>query len=135
MQEWVKKAQYGNQQIGDKSAIDRFWLTGDLRITPQEQITFLQRLQQEKLPFSKRSIAIVKNIMILEQTPQYTLRGKTGWSNYGEANLPQQGWLVGYVEQDKNTYFFTTHIDIRDPLDAKARMAITRSSLKDLGLL
>jgi beta-lactamase class D len=42
---------------------------------------------------------------------------------------------VGYVEQNKNTYFFATHIDIREPLDAKARMVITRSCLKDLGLL
>jgi beta-lactamase class D len=135
MTRWVQKAQYGNQKIGGKGAIDSFWLTGDLRITPQEQVAFLQRLQQEKLPFSKRSIAMVKNIMILEQTPQYTMRAKTGWSNYGEANLPQQGWLVGYVEQNKNTYFFATHIDIREPLDAKARMVITRSCLKDLGLL
>jgi beta-lactamase class D len=42
---------------------------------------------------------------------------------------------VGYVEQNKNVYFFATNIDINKPDDLPARIEITRNSLKDLGLL
>lgn len=44
MQKMVMQSGYGNQKIGSKEDIDKFWLTGDLRITPQEQIQFLRRL-------------------------------------------------------------------------------------------
>lgn len=101
MKTWVTKAAYGNQNIGDKKDIDQFWLEGKLRITPQAQIEFLQRLYKEELPFSKRSFSIVKDIMILEKTPEYTLRGKTGWAGFGSDAMPQIGWYVGYVEKGK----------------------------------
>jgi beta-lactamase class D len=136
MQTWVTKAAYGNQAIGDKESIDQFWLEGELRITPQAQVEFLQRLYKEELPFSKRSISIVKDIMISEKTPEYTLRGKTGWVGFGSQTRPQIGWYVGYVERDKDVYFFAININIRnDKKDAAARVEVTRRCLKDLGLL
>jgi len=57
-----------------------FWLGGELQITPQEQIQFLKRLHSNDLPFSEKTIAIVKDIMIVEQTPDYRIRAKTGWA-------------------------------------------------------
>lgn len=69
MQEWIADIGYGNQNIGSAAEIDAFWLTGDLRIIPQEQFQFLQRLYKDELPFSENTIAIVKDIMIVEQTP------------------------------------------------------------------
>ena len=66
MQKWVTKVGYGNQKIGSKENIDTFWLEGEIRITPQEQIQFLQRLYKNDLPFSKRSQSIVKDIAIVE---------------------------------------------------------------------
>ncbi len=75
---------------------------------------------------------LVKDIMVREQTPAYTWRGKTGWLT---STKPELGWFVGYLEQNKNVYFFATTIDMRNPSDAPARIEITRRSLKDLGLL
>lgn len=136
MQTWVTKAAYGNQAIGGKEAIDQFWLEGELRITPQAQVEFLQRFYREELPFSKRSFSIVKDIMISEKTPEYTLRGKTGWVGFGSRSRSQIGWYVGYLERGKEVYFFATNIDIRnDKKDATARVEITRRCLKDLALL
>ncbi|WP_081677595.1 class D beta-lactamase [Dolichospermum circinale] len=132
MQQWIDKVGYGNRQIGTSADIDRFWLQGPLKITPKAQIDFLQRLYQGNLPFSKRTMDLVKDIMVREQTPDYTLRAKTGWLS---SNKPQIGWFVGYVEQNKNVYFFATNIDINKPDDLSARVEITRNSLKDLGLL
>lgn len=132
MQQWIDKVGYGNRQLGGANDIDRFWLQGPLKITPKGQIEFLQRLYQNKLPFSPRTMALVKDIMVREQTPTYTLRGKTGWL---DASTPDLGWFVGYLEQNKNVYFFATTVDLLKSEDAPARIEVTRRSLKDLGLL
>jgi beta-lactamase class D len=70
--------------------------------------------------------------MVREQTPDYTLRGKTGLLN---STKPEVGWFVGYLEQNKNVYFFATTIDMRTPEDLPARIKITQRSLQELGLL
>ena len=132
MQQFINKVGYGNRQIGTAADIDHFWLQQPLQITPKEQIEFLQRLYQGDLPFSQRTINLVKDIMVREQTPDYTLRGKTGWLT---STKPEVGWFVGYLEQNKNVYFFATTLDMQKPEDAAARIEITRRSLKDLGLL
>jgi beta-lactamase class D len=132
MQEFIDQVGYGNRQIGTAEDIDRFWLEGPLQISPKAEIQFLQRLHRNNLPFSQRTMDLVKDIMVREQTPEYTLRGKTGWLN---STKPELGWFVGYLEQNKNVYFFATTMDMRQPSDAPMRIEITRRSLKDLGLL
>jgi beta-lactamase class D len=132
MQQFINEVGYGNGQIGTAETIDRFWLEGPLQITAEQQIEFLQRLYQGELPFSERSINLVKDMMILEQTPSYTLRGKTGWTT---STTPNNGWLVGYLEQNENVYFFATNIDLRSAEDAPLRMEVTRRCLQALGVL
>ncbi|MGB0563692.1 MAG: class D beta-lactamase [Spirulinaceae cyanobacterium] len=130
MQAWMAQLDYGNGAIGSPAAIDTFWLQGELRITPAEQIEFLQRLHAEALPFSAQTFATVKDIMIVEQTPDYTLRAKTGW-----ALDAQVGWYVGYLERGEEVYFFATNLDISDFDALPKRQAITRRCLAQLGLL
>ena len=130
MQTWLNNTGYGNQNIGTPEDIDTFWLKGELRITPQSQIQFLRRLHNNDLTFSEQSLSIVKNIMIVEQTPDYTLRAKTGW-----ATQSQTGWYVGYLEQDQNVYFFATNIDILNENDLSARIELTRRCLQEMKLL
>lgn len=132
MQQFINQVGYGNQQIGTAETIDHFWLDGPLKITAEQQIEFLQRLYQGDLPFSERSINLVKNFMVLEQTPSYTLRGKSGWTTSLD---PHMGLLVGYLEQNDNVYFFATNIDMPNPDDAPKRIDLTRRCLTDLGLL
>lgn len=135
MQQWVVQANYGNQTIGNQEDIDKFWLNGKLQITPQEQVQFLRRLYNNELPFSKRSLAIVKDIMINEKTPDYTIRGKTGWFGFGRKDIPNIGWYVGYVEKGDNVYFFATNINIRDQKDGATRLELTRRCFKELAVL
>ncbi|CAD5915549.1 Beta-lactamase OXA-5 [Planktothrix tepida] len=131
MKYWVTQADYGNKTIGKAENIDHFWLDGELRITPQEQIQFLRRLYSNELPFSTRSLSLVKDIMVAEKTQDYTIRAKTGWESKGTPNI---GWYVGYLEQNQNVYFFATNIDIHKPEDADARKVLTRRCLQDLSL-
>ncbi|MEC4985766.1 MAG: class D beta-lactamase [Oscillatoria sp. PMC 1068.18] len=128
MQDFINKVEYGNQNIGNAESIDRFWLDAELQITPEEQINFLRRLYRNDLPFQQRNIEIVKDIMIMEQTPNYVLRAKTGTTS-------TIGWYVGYLEQNDNVYFFATNIDIVAEKDIAARIEVTRLSLQELGLL
>lgn len=60
MKYWLDKANYGNADTS--GGIDKFWLTGGLRISPKQQIDFLKRLHDNKLPFSQRSVDIVKKL-------------------------------------------------------------------------
>ena len=135
MQQWVTQVGYGNQKIGSSNDIDQFWLQGELRITSEEQIQFLRRLYENDLPFSERSLAIVKDIMIMEKTPDYTITGKTGWVGVADDVTPKIGWYVGYLEKGENVYFFATNIDIRNENDAAARLEVTRRCFQDLAVL
>ena len=115
MQYYVDAVGYGNQNIGD----DLFWLDNTLQISPNEQVEFLNRLYQNDLPFSRRSMDIVREIMLLETDSGYRLRGKTGSGQVGDLYV---GWFVGYVEEKEHVYFFAIDIKSTDP-QANGRMA------------
>lgn len=124
MQTWVDSVSYGNQQIGRE--IDNFWLVGDLRISPIEQVEFLKKLIEEDLPFKKEVISTVKDILIEDENDTYTFRAKTGWATKGIG----VGWYVGYLEIDGRTYIFVNNLEIQDAEDANARKEITKEVFK-----
>lgn len=131
MQQYVSRFDYGNRDIS--GGIDQFWLSGGLRISPLEQVEFLRRLYAGELGVSDATTRIVKEILVLESTPQYRLSGKTGWAGLGDSI--GVGWLVGYLERGDEVYFFATNIPVRRNQDAAARLPITKASLKRLGLM
>ncbi len=131
MQKFITQVGYGNQRIGTDENIDKFWLEKPLQITPKQEIAFLQKVHAGNLPFSQRNLDLLKDIMIVEQTPTYTLRGKTGWVT---STNPNVGWFVGYLEQNNQVYYFATNIDMPNPKLAPARIKITRRCLEMLGL-
>ena len=130
MQHYVDLAGYGNRDIS--GGIDHFWLDGGLRISTEEQINLLVRLYRNELPFSQRTMDIVKDILINEKNDHYVLRAKTGWT---QRVHPQIGWWVGYVEQNGGAYFFAINIDISASGDAVAREKVARKILRELNLL
>lgn len=129
MKYWLDKSKYGNMDIS--GGVDLFWLKGGLRITPEQQIDFLKRLHDKRLPFSKRTTDIVKNIMIVKDTLGYILRAKTGWADDDKKST---GWYVGYLETKDNVYYFSNCIQTADFDKAKARVEITNQILDDLKL-
>jgi beta-lactamase class D len=110
MQQYIDAVGYGNQDI--RGPIDVFWLDGSLKISADEQVEFLKRLYQEDLPFSERSLKIVKGILALEKTDTDVLNGKTG---SGQVDGVYTGWFVGYVEKEGNAYFFATNLQAAHP--------------------
>ncbi len=132
MQHYIDTVGYGNRDIS--GGVDRFWLDGGLRISQSEQIEFLKRLYNNTLPFSERSMNIVKDIMLNEDTLGYKLRAKSGWAVRTEIDI---GWWVGWVEKGDDVYFFATNIESENPADnfPEARIVITRRILKELEVL
>jgi beta-lactamase class D len=133
MKYWLDKSNYGNADTS--GGIDQFWLSGGLRISPQQQIEFLRKLYDNKLPFSQRSIDIVKSIMVAKETSDYIVRAKTGWGFQDDLNI---GWYVGYIELNNNVYYFANCIQSSDddnPDFAKARIDIVYKILEELKLI
>lgn len=146
--QYLKLLHYGNMLTG--SAVDSFWLNGDIRISCDEQVEFLKDMYTYQLRLSKRTIDMVKGIMILEKNSEYTLSGKTGWgmmkgdtafsdsSHKTLARIKNIGWFVGYVEKGNDVFFFATNIELPDPVSENftaARVAITKNILKTLNIL
>jgi beta-lactamase class D len=130
MRDYVARIGYGNNDIGD--VIDRFWLQGPLAISAEEQIGFLTRLYRDDLPFSGRTLALVKDIMVVEAGIDYTIRAKTGWDGHVTPNI---GWWVGWVERGADVIFFALNMDMSAPSHLAARMEIVRAILRDLDYL
>jgi len=127
---YLPKLKYGNEQAGPD--VTTFWLEGDLKISATEQVAFLKRIYSEGFPFRFSSYELLRKIMVVEQTPAYTIRGKTGWAS---KSVPQIGWYVGYVEAGENVWFFATNIDMGGPEDSHFRQEITIESLKLKGII
>ncbi len=113
MNAYLNSLGYGNMQV-DSSNIDMFWLEGESRINQFEQIDFLKRFYQSALPITERTEEIMKRLMIIDETDQFKLSGKTGWSIRNGNN---NGWFVGYLEASNNTYIFATNVEPKQQFD------------------
>jgi beta-lactamase class D len=134
MRKMLDKMNYPGM-VFDSTSIDNFWLEGASEITQFEQIDFLERLYFSKLPISKRTETIMKDIMVFETAENYVLSGKSGWTFRGEMNV---GWLVGYLETNNKVYFFATNIEKSEATMEtfpQIRIGVTMESFGVLGLL
>lgn len=132
MGRYVTQFRYGNRDTS--GGIEQFWRNSSLRISAEEQVDFLRRFYAEELSVSRRSTQIVKDILLLEQTANYRLSGKTGAAP--KENGGTFAWFVGYLEREGNVYFFALNMDganyeaIRDE-----RINLTKRVLTELGYL
>ena len=74
--------------------------------------------------------------MVIDSNANYKLSGKTGW---GFHNDQDNGWFVGYIEKDDNTYFFATNVTPKETFNmslfAKMRSLVTMQAFELLGTL
>ena len=97
---------YGNAQLGEQG--EDFWLNGALRISPANQLDFLQGFVSERFPFQPRHYQTVKEMMVLSRQGSRELRGKTGY-----IDAPKDfGWFVGYESDQSGEMAFVADIDI-----------------------
>jgi beta-lactamase class D len=131
---YLTACNYGNLNLSEKN--DDFWNFGNFAISPINQVEFIKNLYEEKSPFSRRNIEIVKRVMITEEADNFIIRAKTGWTRDKGINT---GWWVGYLEANNNTYFFATRLlqnrkNNRDDFGS-CRKEITKKIFSDLGFI
>ncbi len=135
MNSYLRKFEYGTMDVKPGN-IDLFWLEGDSRITPAQQVVFLRKLHDEKLPLKPSTLNSMKSIMVNEVTPEYKLSGKTGWAVRNGNNY---GWFVGWIETKGKVFYVATLVEPKNQEAvsdfAMARKTITMEALRALGIV
>ena len=123
---WMRENGYGNAATTGEAP---FWVEGDLAISAQEQLVFLQKLYRNALPFDRAHQLLTKDVMVVEAGSDWIVRAKTGWSG-------SIGWWVGWVERPTGTVFFALNIDTpRRQDDLAKRQSIARQVLRAIQAL
>jgi beta-lactamase class D len=132
MQKYLDLFEYGNRDIG--GGIDQFWLTGNLRIDPVQQIDFVDRLRRGTLPVSKRSQELVRDILPVTKVGDSVIRAKSGLLG-AEIGKPSLGWMVGWTEKGSANTVFALNMDCKEPRHIADRMTLTQQCLTDIGAI
>jgi beta-lactamase class D len=128
-QEYVTKFDYGNQDLAgykDKDNGSKPWISSSLHISPEEQIVFLQKLVDNKLPVSLKAQQMTKNITFIEELPGgWKLYGKTGTGDQWNKERTKQtdlqfGWFVGWVQKGDRAIVFANYVEDKDKQDTYA---------------
>jgi beta-lactamase class D len=107
--EYMKSFDYGNQDItgdsGKNNGLTHCWLSSSLKISPTEQLVFMNKLVENNLPVSLYAHEKTKSIMYQENLIKgCKTYGKTGNCfqkdlNENRLSDKQIGWLVGFVRK------------------------------------
>lgn len=111
---YLREFNYGNQDVagdqGKNNGLTNSWLSSSLQISPQEQIIFLQKLLENKLPVSAQSQVMTKKILFVEDLPQgWKFYGKTGAGSLGTDG--QIGWFVGWIQKGDRNIIFAHYVE------------------------
>jgi len=138
MQAIVQQVDYGRMDIQANNLTD-FWLKGRSVITPYEQLDFLNRLANSKLPIKPSTYHHLSDIMTIVEDPNgITMKGKTGMAIHEQTNI---GWFVGIIERADNERFIFVNIitapvgKIPEEQFMQARKKTVGDALKELGVI
>jgi len=131
MGEWLDRLDYGNRDM--TGGIDQFWLQGGLRISAQEQVRFLRKLVEGRLPVTARSRRIVREMLVAERCGDAVIRAKTGTATYAKEGI---AWWVGWVERGGEIVaYFALNYRTFEETPRKARFEIGRAILEEAGVI
>jgi len=116
--EHLRSFNYGSQSFAKE--VDQFWLTGDLLISPREQIAFLKRMYTYELPVARGHTDTVIAAMTMPpgkltnaagihafpiRWPDPIVRAKTG---NGTVNGERASWVIGEIESEGRRFVFAS---------------------------
>ena len=128
---YMRVLRYGNRRVRN-APLDAFWLQGPFGISAHEQVRFLERLRRFALPLSRRAMAEVHDMLLVERRDGVALRAKSG---YVFTTEPRVGWWVGWVQRGRRTWTFALNLDMTRPEHFAARAQVGRAILAELGAL
>lgn len=131
MAQELKRINFGNAQVGDQ--VDNFWLVGPLKITPVQEIKFVDQLARQQLPFKTQVQQSVKDMLLVQEINGNKIYAKSGW---GMDVDPQVGWLTGWVERTHGDIVpFSLNMEMKPKMSGAIRNDILLKSLTTLGII
>ena len=125
----LRDLNYGNREIGGE--VDQFWLNGELAISAWEQIEFLRGFVNAETGHTFEQVELVKDIMLVERTDDWSLHAKTGWTG----QRLHTGWYVGFVTAADRTWLFAMNMDMDTASQAPLRHGVTVQALEALDII
>lgn len=114
-QQYVRDFQYGNVDVsgdnGKDNGLDRAWISSSLKISPLEQVVFLEKIVNRQLPVNQHAFDITGKITEIAGAPDgWTIHAKTGTGFPRENGVADEshgyGWFVGWATTDQRTLVF-----------------------------
>ncbi len=142
IQSYLNIMDYGNKDIcgglGKLGAESVAWINSSLKISPKEQVIFIQKMILGKLPISTFSTQMTKAILFKEELSNgYRLYGKTGWSGSSitqDGKTLEHAWFVGWIENDQNIYPFA-YLILDKKINLDQRIPRVKQLLLESGIL
>ncbi len=88
--EYIEHFKYGNMDLS--SGLDKAWLSGSLKISPEEQTIFIQKFLNKELNLNDIAHEKTKEIMFIQEMPN-------GWKLYGKTG---NGFIENKIKKDKS---------------------------------
>lgn len=117
---YVQILNYGNQDLsgdpGKNNGLTHAWLSSSLKISPHEQLQFLQKMLTRQFPFSKHTYDMTEHILYVTKLSNgWDLHGKTGSGRqfHPDGSIDEQrsiGWYIGWVTKDGRTIIFVKNV-------------------------
>ncbi|GAB4184709.1 MAG: hypothetical protein Tsb0015_01060 [Simkaniaceae bacterium] len=106
IQNYLQLFDYGNQDMS--GGLSKAWLSSSLKISPKEQVVFLQKILREEIPLLGDALSTAKSLFFIEELP-------SGWKLFGKTGLGKEedreiGWFVGWIETEEKCFPFAYNI-------------------------
>lgn len=146
---YVEAFDYGNKDIsgtpGKNDGLTRSWLSSSLKISPLEQLAFLEKIVNRKLPVSANAYDMTDRITTVGKLPNgWEVHGKTGTGFPRKADGKEDwsrsyGWFVGWATKGDRTIVFARltqdHKREAEPAGPRTRAAFLQELPKALDAL
>lgn len=104
IQSYLTLMEYGNKDLSGGLAppgsATVAWINSSLKISPKEQVVFIQKLVSGQLPISPSAAQFTKLLLLNEESLE-------GWKLFGRTG---HGWFIGWIEKDRSFFPFAYHI-------------------------
>ncbi len=117
---YVRSFGYGNADVsgtpGKHDGLTTAWLSSSLKISPLEQLAFLQKIVRRELPLSANAYDMTSRITAMNPLPNgWTLNGKTGTGAPLKPDGSEDwdhpyGWFIGWARKGNRTILFVRQV-------------------------
>jgi beta-lactamase class D len=142
-QAYINKLDYGNRDVsgtpGQDDGLLNSWLETSLKISPREQVEFLEKMLNHTLDLSKNAQDKTIEIMVKKDKDGQPVEWD-GWKVYGKTGggTGCNRWFIGWVEKGKEKIIFAQYIGLEKDtpeLRASAPMAIDAAKENIMSLI